>query len=591
MQNFADQCLDMARSLLGHNLNSINADGSIAPVEGEASNPNDPSHAALAIGEFYRATGETRLNRIDLVDLCARCVTAQTFTPGNIENGLAYVALALLSFGSSKDRNTVWERLLDDTRHTLDKRLLERTDALGHFQAFNIGKAVVRYSMGLSKKDETGILVDRFIERLQTTSTGGFMDDRRTEEGLGGVFDVNGLHSFVFIRQVLQLHGNPQVRERKLPTLRTYAEKYIKMMPSLVRADGLCWAYGSGIGAYGQMYAISLLLQAMRDGWVTNDTRPYYLDLVCRMFQNFFITYLDREHGFLVVRDHERNTVPGHTTRQANFDAARSLCQWARLAKTIGGQLSTKPCQTQSPGRFVVFDKSAKKEQGLFIYHDQKTGLHIQLPLVGGGKTGNSDSLAFPHAPGIFDWPVNQYLPILVPELKFGEHVTVPSFYGIRCSSGLGLKDTYYFKYEQPELITSDERIVPGLASCKVNWSFSGSKITSEFAYTVAKPTQLDSLRVCMAIGLPHSHYRLGSTLALGSESLRAIVVKDDFQCEWAQPELVSEDPNYKTYYGKLHYIQMLKRNHPLIMRPGQTYRLTLSYEPDVHSLDALLAH
>ena len=67
--------------------------------------------------------------------------------------------------------------------------------------------------------------------------------------------------SLVSIRSALQLHANSGVRDRKLPTLRTYGEKYIKMMPDLVRADGLGWAFGRAAGAYGQMHCISLILQ------------------------------------------------------------------------------------------------------------------------------------------------------------------------------------------------------------------------------------------------------------------------------------------------------------------------------------------
>ena len=46
-------------------------------------------------------------------------------------------------------------------------------------------------------------------------------------------------------------------------------------------------------------------------------------------------TYLDQEHGFLDLRDTERTAYATHTTRMANFDAARYLCQWSRLAKTV----------------------------------------------------------------------------------------------------------------------------------------------------------------------------------------------------------------------------------------------------------------
>ena len=44
---------------------------------GEEKRIDEPGHAALAIGEFYRATGETELDGHDLIDLAARCITAQ----------------------------------------------------------------------------------------------------------------------------------------------------------------------------------------------------------------------------------------------------------------------------------------------------------------------------------------------------------------------------------------------------------------------------------------------------------------------------------------------------------------------------------
>ena len=152
MENFADQCLDMARSILGHNLESIGEQGTIAPISGESSQLDEPGHAALAIGEYYRATNETTLGDYDLVDLSARTITAQAFSPKEYENGLAYAALGLLSFSPAKDRNAVWERLMDPTREQLDRLLLERSDHENHYQAFNIAKAVTRFSLGLSKK-------------------------------------------------------------------------------------------------------------------------------------------------------------------------------------------------------------------------------------------------------------------------------------------------------------------------------------------------------------------------------------------------------------------------------------------------------
>lgn len=581
MQNFAAQCLDMARSLLGHNLEAINPDGTITPLEGEAARPDESGHAALAIGEFYRATGETSIGSIDLIDLAARCITAQAFTEEEHENGLGYAALGLLSFGPAKDRNPVWERLLDPTRERLDKRLLARTDYDSHLQAFNVAKSVTRFSMGLSKKDETGRLIDRFLERMRHSGSSGFHDDG-PDLALGGVYDIYGILGFIFIRQALQLHANIHLRDRKLPSLRTHAEKYLRLLPDMVRQDGLGWSYGRGIGAYGQMHCITLILQCMRDGWISDEQKPAYFDILRRLFQFFFMTYLDQEHGYLVIRDPERETIPNHTSRMADFDGARYLCQWSRLARSIGGLMNPKPVLARTSGRYVNFEKSNRKEQGLFIYQDTSSGLHIQLPLCGGRGAVNSDSLAFPHCPGIFDWPANRYLPVLQPELSFGEHVCIPSFYGKQCVAGLGLRRSFYFRFEQPELITKEEKIIPGLGSVKVAWTFVGNEVTAEFTYTVKSMVQLDKFRYAFVIGSPHSKYRIATTYTLGEAGLRCNLVKDDFQASWQEVEVVTSDPAYRTVYGNLHYIQWLVRDHPLIMRPGQQYRLIVKFQPDI---------
>jgi hypothetical protein len=59
-------------------------------------------------------------------------------------------------------------------------------------------------------------------------------------------------------------------------------------------------------------------------------------------------------------------------------------------------------------------------------------------------------------------------------------------------------------------------------------------------------------------------------------------VVKDDFQATWQDTEIVTNDPTYRTNYGKIHYLQYLVRDHPLIMRPGAVYRLVVEFEPDI---------
>ena len=115
-----------------------------------------------------------------------------------------------------------------------------------------------------------------------------------------------------------------------------------------------------------------------------------------------------------------------------------------------------------------------------------------------------------------------------------------------------------------------------------MNWSFSGDKIVADFVYTVKQQIQLDSMRFVVAIASPHSEYHVPTTYAIGENGLGIAVEKDDFQAEWLDTQVVSDDPAYRTFWGKIHYLQILERSHPLVMRPGMQYRLSVSFAPEI---------
>ena len=107
----------------------------------------------------------------------------------------------------------------------------------------------------------------------------------------------------------------------------------------------------------------------------------------------------------------------------------------------------------------------------------------------------------------------------------------------------------------------------------------------SEFAFTVKSVTTLDSFRYAIALAAPHSVYGGGIRVTLGEESLRANIEHDDFEATWEDLHIVSEDPNYRTYNGKIHYLQILSRKSPFEMKPGQIYRFKMTFEPDILKL------
>lgn len=587
MLNFASQCLDQTKALLKLNLPSVSADGSVTPIEGEVSRADEPGHVALALGEYFRATGETVLDRVNLIELTARSITAQVRLSKGSDNGMAFACLGLLAFGPTRERNPVWEQLNEETRRLIDERLSVELDHHDHVQAFDVAKAVCRHSFGLSKQDTTGPLVDRFVDRASAASSNGFHDEASkaaSASNFGGTFDLYGVVSLIFIRQALQLHANIQLRDSKLPKLRTLYDKYLRVIGDMVRDDGQGWCYGRGIGAYGQMHCITIMLQALRDRWVTAAQEPLLRDQVRRLYTHFFTTFFDAEHGLIVVRDAERDTIPGHTTRMANFDAARYLSQWSRLAKTVGGSMEPVSAQGRQPVcRLHLFDRSPRKEQGVLIYQDSASGLHVVLPLVTSGSHRFSDSLAFPHMPGVFDWPSNQRVSAFIPEYTLGGRAYTPSHYGKSAQVAMGSKPgVYLFRFEQPELMGSDEQVSQGVGSMKVEWEFAPGRVTGRFTLIPKANVVLEDFRLALPIAVSHSRMTPGNALVLGPESHRCEVLRDDFGAVWSETKVVSDDPRHRSCWGKVHFYQLLERDHPLPLRAGQPYLFEISYQPDI---------
>jgi hypothetical protein len=555
-------------------------------VAGETSRADEPGHVALALGEYFRATGDLVFERQSIPELVARTITAQVKLSQGSDNGMAFACLGLLAFGSTRERNPVWEILSADIRKLIDERLAITHDHYDHVQAFDIAKAVCRFSFGLSKKDETGALVDRFIERIGAASTGGFHDDASKQanaDNFGGTFDLYGVVALIFIRQALQLHANSQVRDAKLPKLRTVAEKYLRIILETVREDGLGWTFGRGIGAYAQMHCVTLILQAMRDRLISSDKEPIARDLVRRLYTHFFTTFFDMEHGSIVIRDAERDTIPGHTTRMANFDAARYLSQWSRLAKTIGGSMDSVQANKGLVCRFYSFDKNPRKEQGLLSYSDVDSGLNVLIPIVSQGSHKFCDSLSFPHMPGVFDWPSNFYTSPFLPEYTIGGKIYTPSFYGKNMQVVMGTKSgTYHFKYDQPDLIDHTEKLSSGLAAMKVDWEFTGGKMTGRFTLTPKVALVLENFRFVLPIAALHSRMVSAGALMLGQDSHRCEILRDDFHGEWLETKIVSEDPKHKSLFGKIHYYQILERDKTMSLRPGVGYNFEVVLQPDI---------
>jgi hypothetical protein len=207
----------------------------------------------------------------------------------------------------------------------------------------------------------------------------------------------------------------------------------------------------------------------------------------------------------------------------------------------------------------------------------------VILPLVSAGAHRYSDSLAFPHMPGVFDWPANTLTTPFLPEFTIGGKAYSPSFYGKNAQVAMGAKaGTYHFRFEQPDLIGLDEKLSANLASLKVDWEFVGGRVVGRFLLTAKSAVTLEEFRLVLPIAATHSRMTPGNALVLGPESHRCEVLKDDFHASWAETKIVSDNPRHRTCWGKVHFYQTLQRDKPMPLRAGASYAFEIAYQPHV---------
>ena len=267
----------------------------------------------------------------------------------------------------------------------------------------------------------------------------------------------------------------------------------------------------------------------------------------------------------------------------ANLDAARYLCQWSRLARTIGGALPVLATPTGSAScRYFPFDRGKGKEQGLCVYTDPASGLAVHIPLVSGGGRAQSDSLAFPHMPGIMDWPATSLRPCFIPHLRIKGREITPSFTGRNVQVAMGNRGAFLFRYEQADLIDVAERTLPDLASWRVEWELTGGKMVGRFTLVARAAFAIESVRLVLPIATPHSRLNAHGARTLGGGYHLCEVLRDDFACAWSELETVTSNPAHRTCWGKIHYYQSLERDHSLQVRAGQSLSLEIAYQPEI---------
>ena len=130
---------------------------------------------------------------------------------------------------------------------------------------------MARFSFGLTKKDDTGKVIDLFVEGIEKNSSGGFCNEIRTARRAYTTFT----DSFLHIRQAgLQLHASVHLKDRKLPKLAPLPKNIFvssRSRPARRARVELRPLHRS-------LRAIALHqhdLQAMQDNWINTEKMPF----------------------------------------------------------------------------------------------------------------------------------------------------------------------------------------------------------------------------------------------------------------------------------------------------------------------------
>ncbi|MDR0428630.1 MAG: hypothetical protein LBG86_01175, partial [Puniceicoccales bacterium] len=335
MRNFAAQSADIAQLLLGNYVGRVTENGSVVAADGETCHGDDSGRIAYALAALYATQqGDVRLISVpNLIDSVALCIAAQFHYNGSDVEGCIYAMMALLTMGLNLARNAAWSRFQEETQKMITAWSRKPLQIKPHQQIFAVIHGIVAYSLGFTSKDETDRRIDQWLRSRSDNCTGGFMD--YSWQGIGGRFDGRAIEHYILLREALQRHGNVHTRERRLPTLRTHMQRYLRLMPDLVRDDGTNWAYGSTQGCSGTLNGISFLLYAFVDNWIETTKQAVYVDALRKLIQHFFMQYLDQENCCICIRDGERNENGERSTVGINFDAIRQILLWSQWAKTL----------------------------------------------------------------------------------------------------------------------------------------------------------------------------------------------------------------------------------------------------------------
>ena len=442
--------------------------------------------------------------------------------------GQLYAAMALQSFGTDLNRNTLWQNLTPEERQSY-RTLLdpgrfydEKTHTLIHLPENYFGVAAriaaINYHLGLNS-DRTAL--DDLLNRAAQQFTDGalFADDALPT----GRYDRYSNEYARAIYDAAELADRQDTMKAVAPSLK----EQMKLWWDLLSEDGYGYSWGRSLGAISYMDTLEIasflgvhpefrpaplsqLAAAYFDAWswLRNDfnTQTHLLSIFA--FGRGDYSYITKEREW----------------QQTTTFLAKAIASHQRFIEALEREgVKSFPRQPSlgDVARFQYFRNGPGRKFAVWVVRQRN--LHFVMPFVTGPKAATSDYEPGPDGFPGFAFPVEKLYPCLVPFLELEDGRTIAAVDGADDIKPAADDQSVTAVWNRWVVVGDKAGVLvdPGLVS-EVTWTLQGNALQRKESLTASKP--LNVRRLWLAIPSRYDHLE---TLYLQGARIDRLISED----------------------------------------------------------------
>ena len=442
--------------------------------------------------------------------------------------GQLYAAMALQSFGTDLNRNTLWQNLTPEERQSY-RTLLdpgrfydEKTHTLIHLPENYFGVAAriaaINYQLGLNS-DRTAL--DDLLNRAAQQFTDGalFADDALPT----GRYDRYSNEYARAIYDAAELADRQDTMKAVAPSLK----EQMKLWWDLLSEDGYGYSWGRSLGAISYMDTLEI---ASFLG-VHPEFRPAPLSQLAAAYfaawswlRNDFNTQTHLLSIFAFGRGDYSYITKEREWQQTTTFLAKAIASHQRFIEALEreGVKSFPPRPSLGDvARFQYFRHGPGRKFGVWVVRQRN--LHFVMPFVTGPKAATSDYEPGPYGFPGFAFPVEKLYPCLAPFLELEDGRTIAAVDGaddIKPAAD-GKSVTAVWKRWAVVGDKAGVLVDPGLVS-EVTWTLQGNTLQRKESLTASK--SLGVRRLWLAVPSRYDHLE---TLYLQGARIDRLISED----------------------------------------------------------------